>query len=143
LNLPIFDGGRRKGNLANARAIYEEDVANYRQQVLVAFQEVEDNLSDLRILQDQTRTQAEAVSASNRAAQLSQSQYKEGAVTYLDVIDAQRTVLQSQRTAVQLAGVQATSTVNLIRALGGGWGDMPAAPAAPVASASDASVASR
>jgi outer membrane protein, multidrug efflux system len=143
LNLPIFDGGRRKGNLANARAIYEEDVANYRQQVLVAFQEVEDNLSDLRILQDQTRTQAEAVSASNRAAQLSRSQYTEGAVNYLDVIDAERTVLQSQRAAVQLAGVQATSTVNLIRALGGGWADMPAAPAAPVASASDASVASR
>jgi multidrug efflux system outer membrane protein len=69
LSMPIFDGGRRKGNLANARAIYEEDVANYRQQVLVAFQEVEDNLSDLRILHDQTRTQAEAVSASNRAAQ--------------------------------------------------------------------------
>jgi multidrug efflux system outer membrane protein len=109
----------------------------------VAFQEVEDNLSDLRILQDQTRTQAEAVSASNRAAQLSRSQYTEGAVNYLDVIDAERTVLQSQRAAVQLAGVQATSTVNLIRALGGGWGDMPAAPAAPVASASDASVASR
>jgi multidrug efflux system outer membrane protein len=141
--LPIFDGGRRKGNLANARAIYEEDVANYRQQVLVAFQEVEDNLSDLRILQDQTRTQAEAVSASNRAAQLSRSQYTEGAVNYLDVIDAERTVLQSQRSAVQLAGVQATSTVNLIRALGGGWGDMPAAPATPVAAASDASVASR
>jgi outer membrane protein, multidrug efflux system len=143
LNLPIFDGGRRKGNLANARAIYEEDVANYRQQVLVAFQEVEDNLSDLRILQDQTRTQAEAVSASSRAAQLSRSQYTEGAVNYLDVIDAERTVLQSQRAAVQLSGVQATSTVNLIRALGGGWGDMPAAPAAPVASATDASVASR
>jgi multidrug efflux system outer membrane protein len=150
LNLPIFDGGRRKGNLANARAIYEEDVANYRQQVLVAFQEVEDNLSDLRILETQTQTQAEAVSASNRAAQLSRTQYTEGAINYLDVIDAERTVLQSQRAAVQLAGVQATSTVNLIRALGGGWGDMPAVPATsavPVASAADAasaaSVASR
>jgi multidrug efflux system outer membrane protein len=140
LSMPIFDGGRRKGNLANARAIYEEDVANYRQQVLVAFQEVEDNLSDLRILHDQTRTQAEAVSASNRAAQLSRSQYTEGAVNYLSVIDAERTVLQSQRTAVQLAGVQATSAVNLIRALGGGWGDLPAAPAAPAA---DANIASR
>ena len=65
------------------------------------------------------------------------TQYTEGAIKYLDVIDAQRTVLQSQRAAVQLAGVQAVSTVNLIRALGGGWGDMPAAPAA------DPSVASR
>ncbi|MFM0139709.1 efflux transporter outer membrane subunit [Caballeronia grimmiae] len=123
LNLPIFDGGRRKGNLANARAIYEEDVANYRQQVLVAFREVEDNLSDLRILETQTTTQADAVNASVRAAQLSRRQYTEGAVNYLDVIDAERTVLQSQRVAVQLAGTQAVSTVNLIRALGGGWGD--------------------
>lgn len=123
LNLPIFDGGRRKGNLANARAVYEEDVANYRQQVLVAFREVEDNLSDLRILETQTSTQADAVNASVRAAQLSRTQYTEGAVNYLDVIDAERTVLQSQRAAVQLAGTQAVSTVNLIRALGGGWGD--------------------
>jgi len=123
LNVPIFDGGRRKGNLANARAVYEEDVANYRQQVLTAFREVEDNLSDLRILENQTQTEAEAVQASARAAQLSRAQYKEGAVNYLDVIDAERTVLQSRRAAVQLAGVQAAATVNLIRALGGGWGD--------------------
>ncbi len=122
LTVPIFDGGRRKGNLANARAVYDEDVANYRQQVLVAFQEVEDNLSDLRILETQTQTQADAVQASNRAAQLSMSQYREGAVTYLDVIESQRSALQSQRAAVQLSGVQADATVNLIRALGGGWG---------------------
>lgn len=126
LAVPLFDGGRRKGNLANARAVYEEDAANYRQQVLVAFQEVEDNLSNLRILQDQTKTQTEAVDASSRAAQLSMTQYKEGAVTYLDVIDAQRTVLQSKRAQVQLSGTQAVATVNLIRALGGGWGDAPA-----------------
>jgi outer membrane protein, multidrug efflux system len=121
LNVPIFDGGRRKGNLANARAVYEEDVANYREQVLTAFREVEDNLSDMRILEDQTRTQAEAVDASTRAVRLARSQYTEGAVNYLDVIDAERTVLQSRRTAVQLQGVQAAATVNLIRALGGGW----------------------
>ncbi|WP_061115636.1 MULTISPECIES: efflux transporter outer membrane subunit [unclassified Caballeronia] len=128
LNIPIFDGGRRKGNLANARAIYEEDVASYRQQVLVAFREVEDNLSDLRILEDQTATQDDAVKASVRAAQLSRTQYTEGAVNYLDVIDAERTVLQTQRASVQLRGTQAVSTVNLIRALGGGWGDAKPAP---------------
>jgi len=121
-SLPLFDGGRREGNLANARAQYEEDVANYRQQVLVAFQEVEDNLSTLRILQGQVQTQSDAVRASTRAAQLSRTQYTEGAVNYLDVIDAERTVLQSQRVALQLAGAQAVGTVNLIRALGGGWG---------------------
>ncbi|WP_436207648.1 efflux transporter outer membrane subunit [Caballeronia sp. LjRoot31] len=131
LNIPIFDGGRRKGNLANARAVYDEDVANYRQQVLTAFREVEDNLSDMRILEDQTKTQAEAVNASARAAQLSRTQYTEGAVNYLDVIDAERTVLQSRRAAVQLQGVQAAATVNLIRALGGGWGDAMAATDVP------------
>ncbi len=123
LTLPLFDGGRRKGNLANARATFDENVANYREQVLVAFQEVEDNLSALRILEDQTQAQARAVAASARAAHLSRVQYDEGAINYLDVIDAERTVLQARRVAVQLEGVQATSTVNLIRALGGGWGD--------------------
>ncbi|MCY0852609.1 efflux transporter outer membrane subunit [Cupriavidus sp. D39] len=125
LTMPLFDGGRRKGNLANARAIYEEDVALYRQQVLTAFREVEDSLSDLRILRGQIQAQAEAVRASNRAEQLSNTQYREGAVNYLDVIDAQRTVLQSQRAAVQLSGVQAVASVNLIRSLGGGWGNAP------------------
>jgi len=123
LTVPIFDGGRRAGNLANARAVFEEDVANYRQQVLKAFQEVEDNLSDLRILEQQTQTQIEAVQASTRAAHISRTQYREGAVNYLDVIDADRTVLQAQTTAVQLSGLQAAATVNLVRALGGGWGD--------------------
>jgi outer membrane protein, multidrug efflux system len=129
LNIPIFDGGRRKGNLANARAVYEEDVADYRQQVLVAFREVEDSLSDLRILEAQTATQNDAVKASQRAADLSRVQYDEGAVNYLDVLDAERTVLQARRAAVRLQGVQAASTVNLIRALGGGWGDALPVPA--------------
>lgn len=123
LSLPIFDGGLRKGNLANARAVYEEDVANYRQQVLVAFREVEDNLSDLRLLETQTQTQSLAVDASIRAAKLARAQYTEGDVIYLSVIDAERTALQSRRTAVQLEGAQAAATVNLIRALGGGWGN--------------------
>ncbi len=126
LTVPLFDGGRRKGDLAHARAAYEANVDDYRQLVLVAFREVEDNLSELRILQDQTLTQAEAVKASTRAAQLSRTQYQEGAVNFLDVIDADRTVLQSQRAAAQLAGLQAVSTVNLIRALGGGWSAAPA-----------------
>ena len=131
LNVPIFDGGRRKGNLANARAVYEEDVADYRQQVLTAFREVEDSLSDLRILEAQTKQQNEAVNASQRAADLSRMQYTEGAINYLDVIEAQRTVLQAKRSAVQLQGVQAAATVNLIRALGGGWGDIVPEPAMP------------
>lgn len=122
LSMPIFDGGLRKGNLANARALYEEDVANYRQQVLVAFREVEDNLADLRILEGQTQTQAQAVQAADRASTIARAQYTEGEEIYLTVIDAERTALQSRRAAVQLQGVQAAATVNLIRALGGGWG---------------------
>ncbi|GJH39193.1 efflux transporter outer membrane subunit [Paraburkholderia hospita] len=126
LTVPLFDGGRRKANLANARAKYDEDVAQYRQQVLVAFREVEDNLSDLRLLTDQTREQNDAVNASKRAEHLSQTQYQEGQVAYLDVIDAQRQTLQSQLQLSHLAGTQAVATVNLIRALGGGWGDVKA-----------------
>lgn len=126
LNVPIFDGGRRKADLANARAVYDENVALYRQQVLTAFRETEDNLADLRILEQQTDTQSQAVTASARAAQLAHVQHSEGEINYLDVIDAERTVLQARRASVKLAGQQAESTVNLIRALGGGWDNMPA-----------------
>lgn len=126
LSLPIFDGGARSGNLDNANAKYQEEVANYRQKVLLAFQDVEDNLSNLRLQGDQTKEQDDAVTASSRAAQLSRLRYHEGSISYLEVIDAERSVLQSQRAATQLAGAQAVSTVNLIRALGGGWGDTAA-----------------
>ncbi|MCC8400725.1 efflux transporter outer membrane subunit [Paraburkholderia sp. MMS20-SJTN17] len=126
LTVPIFHGGQLQANLAQARSKYDEDVAQYRQQVLVAFREVEDNLADLRLLDDQIREQNDAVGASQRAAHLSSTQYTEGAVSYLDVIDAERQVLQSQLQASHLTGTQAVATVNLIRALGGGWGDVTA-----------------
>jgi multidrug efflux system outer membrane protein len=124
LTLPIFDGGRRKAQLAQARAQFDEDVALYRSQVLTAFREVEDNLADLRLLDDQIRAQGDAVSSAQRAEHLSQTQYREGQVSYLDVLDSERSVLVAQRQASQLAGSQAVATVNLIRALGGGWGDI-------------------
>jgi multidrug efflux system outer membrane protein len=122
LSLPVFDAGRRQAGLDRARAVYQEDVANYRQTVLGAFREVEDNLANLRILDEQTQAQDRAVQASSRAAQLSHTQYREGSISYLDVIDSDRTVLTQQRVSVQLDGDRARSTVNLIRALGGGWG---------------------
>ena len=121
LSMPLFDGGRRQAGVDKARAVYEEDVANYRQTVLNAFKEVEDNLADLRILGDQTQAQDNAVQAAERAAKLSHIQYREGSVSYLNVIDADRTVLQQQRVAAQLDGARAKSAVNLIRAIGGGW----------------------
>ena len=131
LSLPLFDGGKRKGDLANAKATYEEQTATYQQQVLLAFREVEDNLATLRILEGQTRTQAEAVASSTKAASLLRTQYTEGQTNYLDVLDAQRSVLGARRDAVQLQGLQAIATVNLIRSLGGGWDDT--ANATPVA----------
>lgn len=128
LSLPIFDGGRRQAGLDRARAAYEEDVANYRQTVLNAFREVEDNLSNLRILSNQTQAQDAALQASQRAARISHVQYEEGSISYLDVIEADRTVLAQQRVSVQLDGERARSAVRLVRALGGGW-DTPLAPA--------------
>ena len=104
-----------------ARAVYEEDVATYRQTVLNAFREVEDSLADLRILSDQIHAEDHAVQASERAAKLSHIQYREGSLSYLNVIDADRTVLQQQRVAAQLDGARAASAINLIRAIGGGW----------------------
>jgi len=128
LSLPLFDGGRRQAGLDLARARYEEEVATYRQTVLGAFREVEDNLANLRILADQSGTQDQAVEASARAARLSQIQYREGSISYLEVIDADRTVLLERRAAVQLDGERARSAVNLIRALGGSWEAARAAP---------------
>lgn len=122
LSLPIFDGGRRQAGLDRARGVYEEDVAVYRQTVLTAFREVEDNLANLRILADQTRAQDAAVDSAALAAKLSHTQYREGSISYLDVIEADRSVLLQQRVAVQLSGEQARSAVDLIRAIGGGWG---------------------
>ncbi|MFZ6657183.1 efflux transporter outer membrane subunit [Undibacterium sp. TJN19] len=128
LSMPLFDGGRRQASVDRAGAAYEEDVANYRQTVLNAFREVEDNLADLRILRDQTQAQDNAVQAAERAAKLSHVQYREGSVSYLNVIDADRTVLQQQRIAAQLDGARAKSAVSLIRAIGGGWDARHSAP---------------
>lgn len=121
LSLPVFDGGRRQAGLDRAQALYEEKVANYRQTVLVAFREVEDNLANLRLLSEQLSAQSAALLAAKRAAHLSHTQYQEGAISYLDVIEADRTVLTQQRLVVHLNGARAISTVNIVRALGGGW----------------------
>ncbi|MGB6009196.1 efflux transporter outer membrane subunit [Castellaniella sp.] len=123
LSLPIFDGGRRQAGVDRARARYEEDVALYRQSVLKAFGEVEDGLSALRLLGEQTEVQESAVASAARAAELSKTQYEAGSVSYLEVIDADRNVLQYKRTVVELDGLRAHAAVQLIRAIGGGWGN--------------------
>lgn len=121
LSLPIFDGGRRDAEVERARARYEEDVAQYRQTVLQAFREVEDGLASLRILDEQTEVQDAAVAQAERAAELSNVQYREGSISYLDVLDADREVLLQRRISVQLDGERARAAVALVRALGGGW----------------------
>jgi multidrug efflux system outer membrane protein len=121
MSLPIFDGGRNQAHLDQARARYEEQVANYRQAVLVAFKEVEDSLANLRILGKQTQVQDQAVQAASRAAHMLHTQYREGSISYLNVIDGDRVLLQQQRASVELDAQQIHSTIALIRALGGGW----------------------
>lgn len=121
LSLPLFDGGQRKAGVAQARAAYEESVANYRQTVLNAFREVENGLSDQRILDQQIQAQAQALSSSRQANKLSHLKYREGAISYLDVIDSDRTMLQQMQLAAQLNGSRMSASIELIRALGGGW----------------------
>jgi len=121
----VFDGGRNSSNLAGARAAHEESVARYRQTVLVAFREVEDSLADVRWLSQQGVALDSALGGAKRAQRTSRSRYDAGAVDYLTVIDADRTVLQSQRDANAVAGLRAAATVSLVRSLGGGWGPLP------------------
>ncbi|HLS84836.1 MAG TPA: TolC family protein, partial [Burkholderiales bacterium] len=98
-----------------------EAAAAYRQQVLVAFAEVEDSLVDVRTLDEQGQATREAVQSAGRALAIAQARYRAGATGYLDVIDAQRSLLTVQRLETQIRGARASSTVALIRALGGGW----------------------
>jgi NodT family efflux transporter outer membrane factor (OMF) lipoprotein len=117
----LFDKGRRAAVTEQARATYDGTVANYRQTVLTAFQEVEDNLAPLRILSTELDQQNAAVAAAQRTLTLSTERYKEGIDSYLNVITAQTTLLDNQRIAVNLQMDQMTSSVELIKALGGGW----------------------
>jgi outer membrane protein, multidrug efflux system len=118
---PIFNGGRNRANLALTRASYDESVANYRESVLVAFQQVEDGLSGLELLNEAMKTQQAAVADSRRALDLANSRYKGGVTTYLDVITAQSTLLANERLSTQLLGQQMVTSVFLVKALGGAW----------------------
>jgi len=117
----VFDGGLRRAQTDFARAAYDATVATYRQTVLTAFQGVEDNLAALRILEDESRVQGEAVKAAERSVVLTTNQYKAGTVSYLNVITAQTIALTNETTAVQLLGQRMTAAVLLVQAVGGGW----------------------
>lgn len=126
LSLPIFDGGRRDAGLQNANAQWDAAAASYREQVLVAFRDVEDQLSSLRLLADQATAQAQAVDSASRATVLSTSRYRNGYVSQLELLDARRSELANRRQALQVRSAQYQSTIGLIRALGGGWGSAAA-----------------
>jgi NodT family efflux transporter outer membrane factor (OMF) lipoprotein len=117
----VFDGGLREAQKEQAIAVYDEDAATYRQTVLTAFQEVEDNLAALRILEEEARLQDEVVQAARHALELTTNQYKAGIVSYLNVISAQTTLLSNERTASSLLGRRLTASVALVKASGGGW----------------------
>jgi multidrug efflux pump len=121
LSLPLFTGGRNKANYKRSQAAFEESVATYRQQVLVAFGEVEDRLADIRYLADQWSAQQRAVASARRAADLATDRYRSGIVSYTDVVDASRDALQAERGNDQLLGQRLIADVQLIKALGGGW----------------------
>ncbi|MEA2657711.1 MAG: hypothetical protein QOF64_296 [Candidatus Binatota bacterium] len=121
LSQTLFDGGARKAQVEQARAVYDTDVAAYRQTVLAGFQEVEDNVAAQRILGTEAEAQAEAVQAAQQSLAVTMNQYQSGIVSYLNVVVAQTTALGNERTAVDILGRRLTASVLLIKALGGGW----------------------
>lgn len=119
----LFDAGQRSAAVKAARADYDQAVANYRETVLEAFRDVEDNLSNLRILAEQAKKQAEAVALAREAVRISLNEYKAGTTNYTTVVTAQATALSNEQTALQIMANRLTANVALVKALGGGWTD--------------------
>ena len=125
LSWPIFTGGRNRAQLAYARAGYDATVANYRQTVLSAFQDVEDALATQHLLQDQYEKENAALKSARRSVDISMTKYKGGVITYLDVVIAQGIALSHEQTVVQLEAQRLAAVVSLIKALGAGWNAAP------------------
>lgn len=121
LALTVFDAGARSAQVEEARASYDQTVANYRQTVLTGLQQVEDELAALRILARQAEVQDQAVTSAEEAERLVLNQYKAGTVAYTSVVTAQATALSNKQTALTIAQNRLTASVTLIEALGGGW----------------------
>jgi NodT family efflux transporter outer membrane factor (OMF) lipoprotein len=117
----LFDAGLRRALTDEARAAYDATVASYRQTVLTAFQEVEDNLAALRLLEEEAMVQEEAVNASRKSLEVTLNQYKAGTVSYLSVIVAQTAKLNNERAAADISGRRMVASALLTKALGGGW----------------------
>jgi outer membrane protein, multidrug efflux system len=117
----VLSGGRRRAQVDFAKSGYGASVANYRQTVLTAFEEVEDSLSGLSVLAEAAETQQLAVDASQRALNIANDRYTGGLVTYLDVVNAEQNLLDTQRLATQILGQRLVTSIGLVKALGGGW----------------------
>jgi NodT family efflux transporter outer membrane factor (OMF) lipoprotein len=117
----LFDGGLRLANVASATAVYDESVAAYRQTVLTAFQQVEDDLAALRILGEQARVENEAVAAARQAVDVTLNEYQAGTVAFTTVVTAQAALLGDQQTALSVRQSRFLAAVSLVEALGGGW----------------------
>ncbi len=120
-SLPIFDGGRRESGIRFAGGEMDAAIARYRERVLAAIRDVEDHLAALRLLERQAEAQQRAVGAASRATTLSERRWREGLVSQLELLDAQRNELADRRAAVEVRAAQYRATVGLVRALGGGW----------------------
>jgi multidrug efflux system outer membrane protein len=121
ISLPLFNAGRTAAEVRQAEAAYQEGLAAYRQSVLTAFKEVEDSLAQIAFRHEQADAQAEARSSAERLAELARTRYQAGAGNYLEVVDAERGVLEQQRKDALLRSERFAATVRLIKALGGGW----------------------
>ena len=121
LTLPIFESGRLRANLRFAKAAYEEMIASYRQTVLTAFSEVEDNLAAQNLLASQYELESEALLAARKQLEVANNRYRDGLITYLEVATAESTELNVEFSTVQLRGQQLVAAVTLVKALGGGW----------------------
>lgn len=125
---PVFNGGRIRADVDQARAAYRGSLAQYEKTVLTAYQEVEDQLAALRILSGEAQSEDDAVDDAKRAEEIAMNRYKAGLVGYLDVVFAETTLLSSERVATQISGQRMVATVVLVKALGGGWLGVSAPP---------------
>jgi NodT family efflux transporter outer membrane factor (OMF) lipoprotein len=117
----VFQGGYRSAAVDAARATYDQAVASYRQTVLTAFEQVEDDLSDLRVLQQQAQAEDTTVAAARRAVDVTLNEYRAGTVAYTSVITEQTALLSAEQAALNVRQSRLVASVALIQALGGGW----------------------
>jgi multidrug efflux system outer membrane protein len=123
ISLPLFQGGRNRANLKRSQAVFEENVANYRQRILVAFKETQDALTGARLLSEQAVLQDQSRASARKTADISNKRYRAGLVSYLEVVESERTALGAERESARLTGQRLVTSVQLLKAIGGGWHD--------------------